>query len=100
MKWYEGCEYPYALVHAKEVQNRSWQLLPTKYIVFPSLKESFLEQDKLIAPNGAYEKARSANNHRQFIEAIKTVHASEPNYIESLLSLIETYSLNKFDSVE
>jgi flagellum-specific peptidoglycan hydrolase FlgJ len=101
MKWHEGCEYSYTLVNIKEVQSGGWHLSPTKYIAFPSLTDAFLEQAKLLDPNGAYEKARSANNnYRRFIETIGTVHANEPNYIESLLSLIETYSLNRFDSIE
>lgn len=100
MKWHEGSKYGFVTVHTKEWEKDHYVVIEAKFIAFPSIDVAFVEHGKLLmSPNGPYAKALPfKDDYQKFIETIGPIYATDPNYVKSLLSLINTYSLHSFDS--
>ena len=99
IKWYQGCKFSYVIRNTREFVGGHWQVIPAKFIAFPSLADAFLMHGEILMdPNGPYKAAlQYRSDWRAFITAIAPVYATDPVYAKSMISIVETNSLNSFD---
>lgn len=65
---------------------------------YDSMEESFEHYGALIGTAARYKEVRAANNYREAAYAIKKCgYATDPNYAEKIISIIETYNLSELD---
>ena len=65
---------------------------------YRSMKDSFKHYGKLISKAPRYEAVRNAKDYREAAYAIKKCgYATDPNYAEKIIYIIENYNLNELD---
>lgn len=68
---------------------------------YPSKKDSFLHYAKLLTEAKRYEKVKTAKNYEEAIQyIIESGYATDPDYKNKVISVIEKYNLNKYDDVK
>lgn len=97
IKWSEKCGYDWQLLWTKEYINGNWVKVQAKFRKYESFAESIADHAKLLL-NSRYAKVRTAENYHEACNAIyQAGYATDPNYPDKLISLIETYNLNRWD---
>jgi hypothetical protein len=87
-------------VSAASHEFRGGKLVPVveEFAKFNSLADAFYEHDKLIATNPVYAPAMAfVGNYVKYIELMGPDYATAPNYVKSLLALIEEDDLTKYN---
>ncbi|MFN0200737.1 MAG: glycoside hydrolase family 73 protein [Bacteroidia bacterium] len=68
---------------------------------FPNVWAGFRSHSIRIAGNDRYKECFSAQDYAEFAKALqKCGYAEDANYAEKLISIIENYQLNRYDTVE
>ena len=89
-------------VSAASHEFRDGKLVPVveEFAQFGSLADAYYEHDKLIATNPIYAPAMAfVGNYVKFIELMGPKYATAPNYVKTLLTLIEEDNLTQYDTV-
>jgi hypothetical protein len=88
-------------VSAASHEFRGGKLVPVteEFAQFKSLGDAYYEHDKLIARNPVYAPAMAfVSDYTKFIELMGPRYATAPNYVKTLLALIEEDGLARYDA--
>lgn len=86
------------LVPTKEYQNGEWVTVMAKFAKYHSFEESIAAHAKLIANSRYYTEAmKYQNDPRAFAQKLEGVYATDPQYAEKLISIMDQYDLYRFD---
>jgi flagellum-specific peptidoglycan hydrolase FlgJ len=90
-------------LETKEYVNEEWIVIKGEFVVYDSWEDSMLAHSKLFA-NGVtwnpalYHKVLTATNYRQAAEEIQNAgYATDPDYANKLIQIIQTYQLADYD---
>jgi len=97
IKWTEGCGYEYVTKQTKEYVNNQWITINAKFRKYSSVDESILDHAVLLQKS-RYSKVLVAKDYKEAAtEVWKAGYATDPNYPQKLISLIEEHGLYKID---
>jgi hypothetical protein len=68
-----------------------------KFASYPSLKDGYISQAKLLVTSKLYEKSRHDNNPKQYAIDVGHVYATDPNYAKVIIHYMEVNNLYQFD---
>ena len=92
---YKGKVYS---ARTREVYNNNSILIEAKFRAYDSLAESVSDYFNLICKTSRYRKALTAETPEQCIQAIiDGGYATDPNYVNKIMKLIEVNDLTRFD---
>ena len=92
---YKGKVYS---ARTREVYNNNSILIEAKFRAYDSLVESVSDYFNLICKTSRYRKALTAETQEQCIQAIiEGGYATDPNYVNKIMKLIEVNDLTRFD---
>lgn len=99
IKHFPGSPYSYSTYRTQEQINGRWITVEAQFVNFPSVEEAFRFHGALIVNQknvyaGAYEYR---SNWRLFIPAMAKHYATDPDYANKLISLIEEWYLTDYD---
>ncbi|EJF00547.1 lysozyme [Liquorilactobacillus mali] len=89
----------------KEYVNGQWITVTADFAVYTSWTESIEAHTRLFVQGTAwdsqhYQTVLDAGNYKEAAQALQTKgYATDPNYATKLISLIQTYKLNKYDTL-
>lgn len=73
-------------------------MITAGFKAYDSWAESILDHSKLLTSNKRYSKVVGETNYKNACEAIAAAgYATDPQYANKLISLIESYNLNQYD---
>lgn len=97
IKWTEGCGYEYVTKQTKEYVNNQWITIDAKFRKYNSVDESILDH-ALLLQKARYSKVLEAKDYKKAAtEVWKAGYATDPDYPQKLINLIEEYELYKID---
>lgn len=97
-----GIKWPGPKSGLKFVVMRTWEVIrgkritvDAKFTAFPSLEAAFKFHGKMLArPDGYYARAYPLRRSwRSYVEAIAPIYATDPQYAERLIAIIERWKL-------
>ncbi|KRM90116.1 glycoside hydrolase family 73 protein [Liquorilactobacillus cacaonum] len=89
----------------KEYVNGQWITVTASFAVYASWAESIEAHTKLFMEGTAWDKQHyravlEASNYKEAAQALQEKgYATDPSYATKLINLIQTYDLNKYDSI-
>lgn len=89
----------------KEYVNGQWITVTANFAVYDSWTESIEAHTRLFVQGTAwdsqhYQSVLNASNYQEAAQALQTKgYATDPDYAAKLISLIQTYKLNKYDNL-
>lgn len=91
-------------LETKEFYNEQWVTIKGDFRVYDSWADSLDDHTKLFV-NGTtwnpaqYEKVLTAQNYQEAAQALQdSGYATDPDYAQKIISVIESYSLDRYDS--
>lgn len=97
IKWTPSCGYDWQLLWTTEYYNGVKTRVKAKFRKYNSYTESIEDHSQLLL-KPRYAKVLKAKDYKEACQAVyKAGYATDPNYPNKLISLIETYNLNKWD---
>jgi hypothetical protein len=79
--------------------GKNFSTISAYFRAYNSLEESVSDYFNLITKSSRYRKACTTNTPKECITAIKNGgYATDPNYVSSIMFLIEHYNLTKYDN--
>lgn len=91
------------LLTTKEYTNGHWVVIKDRFKVYDSWSDSIKEHTQLMMTGTQYKKDNYQNvvDAKSYQEAARALqkdnYATDPNYAKKLISVIETYNLDKYD---
>ena len=91
----------YVIKPTKEYVNGRWITVNAKFKAYHNPQESFEDHARLIANNRRYSKAmENLNDPKQFARELQRAgYATDPNYANKLISIMDKYNLYQFDKI-
>lgn len=87
-----------AIRQTKEFINGKWITVNAKFRAYNSFNESIEDHAKLLGRNKRYQKVTQAKDYKQACyEVWKAGYATDPNYPQKLIKIIEQNNLNQYD---
>lgn len=84
-----------------EYKNGKWVSEKATFRDYDSVADSLLDHAKLVGTNDRYAAVRSATNYKDAAKALQSAgYATDPNYANKLINLIEQNKLDQYDKVE
>ncbi|MBS4749942.1 glycoside hydrolase family 73 protein [Carnobacteriaceae bacterium zg-ZUI78] len=99
----KGSQYDGVALPTKEFYNGQWHTVHAYFKVYPSWKESIEQHGRLLHKGTSWNEAQykaviEAKNYKQAASAlVEGGYATDPQYAEKIVSIIETYQLYKYD---
>lgn len=94
---------PVIEMNTQEFVNGQYITVVARWRVYDRWEDSILDHGKFLKENIRYEQAGvfNAKNYKEQAEALlRAGYATDPNYSNKLCSMIESYSLDKYDNVQ
>ena len=89
----------YVTLPTKEYENGRWVTINAKFKKYPSWRESIRDHSDLFNRLDRYKNLRGCTDYKLACRYVREDgYATDPSYTNKLISLIETYNLNKFDT--
>lgn len=88
---------PCVVCMTHEISNGQRVTVQAKFRKFPSTEDAFMEHSRLLATSPLYARARAARTARGFARALTGVYATDPKYGDTLITIINSYSLTNYD---
>lgn len=91
------------LLTTKEYTNGRWVVIKDRFKVYDSWSDSIKDHTQLMMTGTQYKKDNyqnvvEAKSYQEAAQALqKDNYATDPNYAKKLISVIETYNLDKYD---
>lgn len=87
-----------AVRSTKEFVNGKWITVNAKFRAYDSFDESIEDHAKLLGTSNRYKPVKEAQNYKQACNAVwKCGYATDPNYPQKLIQLIEENKLHQYD---
>nr|WP_235807534.1 glycoside hydrolase family 73 protein [Ligilactobacillus ceti] len=92
-----------ALMKTKEYINGQWIVVKANFRVYPSWSASVKDHTQLLVKGTDWDRAHyqtvvQAGNYQKAARALQQEgYATDPNYADKLINLIEKYDLNQYD---
>lgn len=100
IKWTKGCGYKAYNSKTREVYDGNSTTITAAFRAYNSLEESVADYFDLITGLNRYKAACNQTDARATIKAIKDGgYATDPNYVASVMSIIEKYNLTQYDNI-
>ncbi|MDD2402801.1 MAG: glycoside hydrolase family 73 protein [Clostridia bacterium] len=97
IKWTAGCGYDYQLLWTSEYIDGKWVRVQAKFRKYDSYDQSIEDHSKLLMLD-RYVKVRQAKDYKlACTEVWKCGYATDPNYPQKLIEIIEYNNLQKYD---
>lgn len=97
IKWTEGCGFAKVARETTEYVNGIAKKVVAYFRGYKNFTESILDHAKLLN-TARYEKVRQANNYNEAAQALQICgYATDPNYADKLISIINSYKLYEID---
>lgn len=97
IKWTKDCGFGWQLLWTKEYINGKWERVRAKFRKYNSYAESIADHAHLLL-KPRYAKVLTAKDYKEACTEIwKAGYATDPDYVDKLIRLIEDYNLNKWD---
>jgi hypothetical protein len=101
IKWQEGCEYGRQLLSTKEFLSGAMRTIKDYFRSYGSLADSLYDHAQFLVQNSRYKNLLGTKNYKTACKLIKEDgYATDPNYTQQLIQLIEENQLYKFDNVQ
>ncbi|MCG8484451.1 MAG: glucosaminidase domain-containing protein, partial [Clostridia bacterium] len=98
IKWTEGCGYDSQLLWTWEYYNGEWVRVQAKFRKYDSYTDSIEDHAQLFVRLSRYKPVLEAKHYIEACEQVqKCGYATDPEYSQKLISLIEKYNLNQWD---
>lgn len=82
----------------KEYYNGKWQYIHTNFRAYNSFADSIKDHAKLLGSLSRYKGVLAAEDYKQAaMEVWKAGYATDPEYPQKLIQIIERYNLQKYD---
>ncbi|MDQ0340280.1 LysM repeat protein [Caldalkalibacillus uzonensis] len=84
-------------------KEKGWHTVNARFRKYPSWKESIEDHTRLFV-NGVswnrnlYKPVLEAKNYREAAQALQGTYATDPQYAQKLINLIESYKLHQYDN--
>ncbi|MBQ9434915.1 MAG: glucosaminidase domain-containing protein [Bacteroidales bacterium] len=89
----------YVSANTTEYGNGGYQSQVSKFRSYPSFSDSIRDHSHLLNTLSRYAGVRSAATPEEQARALQAAgYATDPNYADKLISIINTYNLKKYDS--
>lgn len=89
----------YVTLPTKEYENGRWVTINAKFRKYPSWRESIRDHSDLFNRLDRYKNLRGCTDYKLACRYVREDgYATDPSYTNKLISLIETYNLNRFDT--
>lgn len=89
----------YVTLPTKEYENGRWVTINAKFRKYPSWRESIGDHSDLFNRLDRYKNLRGCTDYKLACRYVREDgYATDPSYTNKLISLIETYNLNRFDT--
>lgn len=87
----------FVVVPTQEFLDNTWISVDEKFRKYPDLATSIEDYlDLMTLPR--YQKVKDASNYKEAaVNLVTAGYATDPNYSEKLITLIETYELHQYD---
>ena len=69
----------------------------TSFRVFSSWGEAIQYHGNLLSTDSRYQHAKTAKNYKEYIDVIAEKYASEPDYADLVVQIVEKHQLNRWD---
>lgn len=90
----QSCVFP-----TNECYNGKWVQVNANFRKYPSWAESIADHSALFNNYNRYANLRGCTDYKLACKYVREDgYATDPNYTNKLINLIETYNLNRFDS--
>lgn len=101
IKWIKNCGYRFQALSTKEYINGKWINVNAQFRIYDSFKQSVYDHAQFISKNIRYKDILGVKEYKKACELIqKAGYATDPNYANLLIMIIEENSLFKYDSIE
>lgn len=101
IKWTPGCGYNKQLLSTKEYINGSWEVIKDWFRAYNSLADSLYDHAQFLVKNSRYANLRGIKNYKVACKLIKEDgYATDPNYTNQLIEIIEENKLYQYDNVQ
>lgn len=91
----------YVIKPTTEFENGKWIKINAKFRKYPSWKESIADHSALFNSMARYKNLRGCTDYRLACKYVREDgYATDPNYTNKLINLIETNNLHKYDETE
>lgn len=98
IKWTSGCGYGSQTLSTKEYEGGRWITVNAQFRVYSSLADSVYDHAVFIVNNSRYHNLLGVRDYRTACRLIKADgYATDPNYTNQLIEIIEQYHLNQYD---
>jgi len=88
------------LLNTLEFGQKGAHIVQARFRTFSSIQASIAHHGELLSSDHRYESTRSVgNNWRAVLAELAPMYASDPGYAASISQIIETYDLDRWDSV-
>jgi len=99
LKWTEGCGYDWQLLWTSEYYDGVKTKIQAKFRKYESMSDSIIDHSRLLS-KARYAKVLEAKDYREACQAIYDAgYATDPNYPQLLITLIEQNNLDQYDIV-
>jgi flagellar rod assembly protein/muramidase FlgJ len=89
-----------AIRETKEFVNGQWITVQAKFRAYDSFNESIEDHAKLLGTTDRYKKVIQAEDYIEACyEVWKAGYATDPNYSNKLINIIEQYELQQYDDL-
>lgn len=112
IKWRRSMVYGYKVCKTWEwVAGRGNVVMDQRFVSFPSIEEAFRYKGKMMSTVPGYyaDELREYKTHRDWRRYLRDIantdddgpgYATDPNYAEKLINIIETYKLDGYNLAE
>ncbi len=100
IKWTSGCGYDFVTLPTKEYFNGKEVIIEDNFRSYPSLDESIKDHAKFLVDNPRYSNLIGVSDYKEVCRLIQVDgYATDPNYANSLIEIIEENELYKYDKM-
>lgn len=101
IKWTPRCGYDKQLLITKEFLKGTMRTIKDYFRSYNSLSDSVYDHAMFLVQNSRYKNLLGVKDYKVACRLIKEDgYATDPNYTQQLIQLIEENNLNKFDNIQ
>lgn len=101
IKWKDGCGYEAQTLETKEYYKGVWQTINAQFRAYKSLADSIYDHAQFLVQSSTYANLLGVKDYKVACKLIKEDgYATDPNYANQLIDIIERVKLYQFDNTE
>ena len=97
IKWTPGCGYGNRTLATKEYEGGRWVTVDSEFRTYNSMNDSVYDHARFLVQNSRYHNLLGVRDYKTACQLIRVDgYATDPNYSNQLIELIEEYNLNQY----